>query len=79
MFWIMSRSQDFRKTEKYEKVVQRAVEKFGFIRELGIETLQEDCEFDYYLNDPPNNVALYPALSFQLLIFICYISSQFGY
>lgn len=80
MFWILSRAQDFRTTEMYEEVVQTAVEEYGFMRELARETPQEDCVYDYNKNDqqaPADNLALYPALSFQLSVLICYISTQF--
>ena len=71
MFWILSRSQDFHNTEMYEEVVQRAVEQFGFIRELAIESPQEDCVYDYVKGEePPSNLALYPTLSFPLLILL---------
>lgn len=76
MFWILSRSQDFHKTEMYEEVVQRAVEKFGFRRELAYETPQEDCEYDYLKDESPPNNALFHALSLQLLI-LCYFSTKF--
>ena len=69
--WIMSRTRDFKETEMYEEIVQRAVEQFGFIRELAIEPRQEDCVYDYVKGEEPqSNLALYPALSFQLLILL---------
>ena len=78
MFWILSRSQDFRKTEMYEEVVQKAVEEYGFIREEARETPQEDCRYDYSQNDAQlNNLSRYSVVSFSLLIIICYKITQF--
>ena len=97
LYYILSRSQDFKKTDMYEEVVQKAVEEFGFRRELANETPQEDCEFDYVFNKftttttttttnstttttattTTSNLALYPVLSQQLLIIVCYISALF--
>ena len=97
LYYILSRTQDFKTTDMYEEVIQKAVE-FGFRRELAEETPQEVCEFDYYSNDeqgPPtttntttttatstttttatttSNLALYHALSLQLLVTILYIN-----
>ena len=52
-FWIMARTRDFKETEMYEEVVQRAVEQFGFIRELAIEAPQKDCVYDYVHGEEP--------------------------
>ena len=83
LFWIMSRAQDFHKTEMFKKVVQKAVDEYGFRRELARVTPQEGprsdpfCHYDYLQNDKriTNNLALHPALSFPLLIILSYISS----
>ena len=88
MYYIKSRSRDFKNTAMYEEVIQKAVDQFGFRRELATETSQEDCNADYVFDDQiqtttttitttTSNLALYPALSQQLLIIVCYISAQF--
>jgi len=44
--WILSRAQNFRKTEMYKKVLENAVQKYGFKSEKSIEANQDDCDFD---------------------------------
>ena len=43
--WILSRTQDFRKTEMFQDVLKNAVEKYGFKAEKSIKANQDDCDF----------------------------------
>lgn len=47
--WILSKTQEFRKTEQFKEVMEMAISKFGFKTEKTIEAPQEpeDCAFDF--------------------------------
>merc|ERR1712154_5198 len=52
--WILSRDQQFRETEMFQKVLQIAVEKYGLQTEKVIMPIHDDCTYDYvkYCNSP---------------------------
>jgi len=51
--WILSRDQQFRESEMFAQVHQKAIEQFGFKTENTIQASQDDCTYDYikYCND----------------------------
>ena len=51
--WILSRDQQFRESEMFAQVHQKAIEQFGFKTENTIQASHDDCTYDYikYCND----------------------------